>query len=92
MLHRNLLQNIRFMSAIFTLFMNLNPNGEGPHQWNFNSIIYCLRQYVNKHTHILLCPQEMRRTDLTSTLKTLPVITLQLPQGSVAEGPLDHYL
>ena len=54
--------------AIFPLFMNLNPNGEGPHQWNFNSIIYSLRQNVNKHTHILLCAQKMRRTDLTSPL------------------------
>ena len=48
--------------------LGAKSNGEGPHQWNFNSIIYCLRQNVNKHTHILLCAQQMRRMDLTSPL------------------------
>ena len=57
MLHRNLPRNNRIRSAIFPLFMNLNPNGEGPYQWNFNTIIYSLRQNVNKHTHIILCAQ-----------------------------------
>ena len=52
MLHRHLPGNNRIRSAIFPLFLNLNPNGEGPHQWNFNSIIYCSKQNVNKHTHI----------------------------------------
>ena len=41
-------------TAIFPFFMNLNPSSEGPHQWNFNSFIYCVRQNVNKHTHITM--------------------------------------
>ena len=62
MLHGNFPRNNRIRSAIVTLFMNLNLNGESPHQWNFNSNIYRLRQNANKHTHIVLCAQKMRRT------------------------------
>ena len=31
MLHRKLPRNIRIRSEIFPLFMNSNPDGEGPH-------------------------------------------------------------
>ena len=52
--------------------MNLNAKGEGGgglHHWNFNLIIYCLRQNANKHTLTILCAPKMHRMELTSTLK-----------------------
>ena len=82
MLHRNVPRNNRIRSETFPLFMNLNPDGEGPHQWNFNSIIYCLGQNVNRHSHIILCAQKMRRTDLTCPL-TIVIISIIIKQPTL---------
>ena len=59
MLHSNLPGNNLYSSAVFPFCMNFNSNGEGPHQWNFNLIIYCLRQNINKNTHTILCAKKM---------------------------------
>ena len=51
-------------SAIFFFFMNLNSNGEGPQNWNFNLIMYCLSQNVDEHAHTMLCAEKMRKKGL----------------------------